>query len=1181
MSERKGMHAGADGGPAGGGRQMDPSVWEELKERLGTIPAFRRLTGELEREGADVAASGLAGSARSLVLAALAPSAGGPLLVVAPDPVTARDVRDDLEIFGLEEVVVYPEDEILPYDYHDPDRDLTGMQMKALEALCDGHVRVLVCTLRSALKKVLPRTRFMELLVELVEGDERDPIALCERLVGLGYERHGVVEAKGQFALRGGILDIFAVGEEGPVRMEFDADEISSMRVFDIETQRSTENRRRLTVHPLHHMAPTPEDLGHFRKKLEDTSAGLDPEERSRMMLPAERLERGISFFGMENYAAALHEMVPLFEYFDTAPFVFVYDTEEVDQAGRDLLEETAVRFERSIEEGHRYPAPDEVYISGVELRRFLSGARRLSFRSLAWEGAVRFSSSAPGDYRRNVKGLLAGIRKELAGGIRVFLFCANVFQRDRAEEILPEVALEIDFPVGGLSSGFRWPELGVLFLSEEEVFGRYHRPYHVPRARSRSLSYDPSHFQPGDFVVHLDHGIGRYMGMRMIEIDGGQTECLDIRYGTGDHLFIPVAKLKMVEKYVAAEGAEPVLDRLGGASWARAREKARRSAEKVARDLLEMYAARQISEGFSFPPDKTWQKQLEASFQYEETDHQIESNAEVKSDMESGRPMDRLLCGDVGFGKTEVAVRAAFKAALAGKQCAFLVPTTVLAMQHFHTITDRLQGFPVNVEMLSRFITAAQQKKVVERIASGKADIVIGTHRLLSKDVAFVDLGLVVVDEEHRFGVRHKEVFKAMKRNVDMLSMTATPIPRTLSMAISGIRDISTIDTPPRNRLPIHTEILPFDDDRIREAVLREVDRGGQVFFVHNRVQSITVIEGYLQRLLPERVRVSHAHGQMRERELEGKMIDFLERRFEVLVCTMIIEAGLDFPNVNTIIINRADKFGLAQLYQLRGRVGRSDRKAYAYLLVPRGRALKPMAVKRLQAISEFDYLGAGYRLAMRDLEIRGAGNMLGHQQSGHLSAVGLDLYARMLREEVARLRGEPVVEEREVRLSVPLPAYLPERYIHDSEERMDIYRRLSRAKTGAMVEEVRSELRDRFGPLPEPADNILLLVGLKVRARAAGMDRIEVGGDGVLRIVFRDDSVPAREVLSGIAERFAGRLTFHTEQGLAVSIRPVEKGGMTGRNGEGEIRGDGAMEGTAPGDIESMLKLLEFYDR
>ena len=509
----------------------------------------------------------------------------------------------------------------------------------------------------------------------------------------LGYERHETVEAKGQFAVRGGILDIFEVSEETPVRMEFDGDEIVSMRDFDIETQRSTGARESLRVHPPHHIALTREGVERLVERIRKETAGASDEERAKLMLPAERLEKGISFFGMEHYAAAVHGVVPLFAHFDAPPVVVLVDAEDIESTLTDFREEIAQRYARTRDEGNLYPAPDEVYVGEGELAEWLARSRRVSINKLEWEGAVRFGTSSPGDYRRNLSALVSDVQKELKRGNRVYFFCANKFQRERAEELLEDVAMEIDFPLGGLSSGFRWPEIGVFFLSEEEVFGRYHRPYHTPPARSRSLTYDPSHFQPGDFIVHVNHGIGRYMGMRVLDIESGKTECLDMRYGGDDHLFIPIGQLRLVEKYVAAEDAAPQLDRLGSASWTRARERARKSAEKIARDLLEVYAARQLAKGFAFPPDKPWQKEMEASFPYEETEHQLRATEEVKGDMEAPRPMDRLLCGDVGFGKTEVAVRAAFKAALSGKQVAILVPTTVLAMQHFSTVSERLAG--------------------------------------------------------------------------------------------------------------------------------------------------------------------------------------------------------------------------------------------------------------------------------------------------------------------------------------------------------------------------------------------------------------------------------------------------------------------------------------------------------
>jgi transcription-repair coupling factor (superfamily II helicase) len=1145
-------------------------MWDKLRDRISNLPPFLELSALLSDSGSSARVDGLVGSSRSLVLSTLSPSLGRGVVAVAADPVRARDIAADLTHFGTGRVILYPEDEILPYDYHDPDRNLTGMQMSALAALAGKSCDILVCTPRSLLKKVFHPDLFRRLLIDLREGGEHDPYELVEGLVRLGYERHEIVEEKGQFALRGGILDIFEVTMPDPVRMEFDGDEIVSARTFDIETQRSIERASELRIHPLHHLAPDGEGIARLEAFLEEESAGLEAEKQNKAMLAAERMASGIHFYGMEHYAAVVHEVVPVIGYFDEPPLIAFYDSEDIEALTEEFRGEIEERYGRSRQE-NIYPRPGLVYIDegswSVELER----CGRIDFTVLAGEGDVRFSTYAVGDYRRNIKGLVSDIRREIEEGSRVFLFCGSEIQRERTEEILSDVAIDIDFPIGEISSGFRWPDAETVFLSEEEVFGRFHRPWHAPRARSRSLVYDPSHFKPGDFVVHVGHGIGRYMGLRALEIEGSSTECLDIRYEGDDRLFIPVSQLRMVEKYTGAEGAQPALARLGSGVWNKTRERARKSAELIARDLLEIYAARQVAEGFSFGPDKPWQKEMEASFPWEETPHQLQATAEVKEDMESGSPMDRLLCGDVGFGKTEVAVRAAFKAVLAGRQVAVLVPTTVLALQHYNTFRDRLAGFPVNIAMLSRFVPASGRRNVVEGVALGEVDIVIGTHRLLSGDISFDGLGLLVVDEEHRFGVAHKEKLKKLKKTVDVLSMTATPIPRTLSMAISGIRDISVIDTPPRNRLPIHTEILPFDDDRIREAIMREIGRGGQVFFVHNRVQSIEVMEGYLARLLPERVSVAHAHGQMKESDLERIMIDFVEKKFDVLLSTMIIEAGLDFPNVNTIIINRSDRFGLAQLYQLRGRVGRSDRKAYAYLLIPRGGGLTATAIRRLQAITEFDYLGAGYRIAMRDLEIRGAGNFLGHQQSGQINAVGLDLYTRMIREEVARRRGEEVEEDHEAKISVPVAAYLPEWYVTDSEERMDIYRRLSRVRGAEELDAMNSELRDRFGALPPPAANILKLVELRIRAVSAGLESVEIDAKGAMRAVFTPRETPPRKLIAEIAGKFEGRLTFKSEKAFSLTVSPP-----TG--GTGDADGSWAsLPGTA--ELESLLNLLEFY--
>jgi len=1153
---------------------MARSLWDDIKQKLRRTEGYRKLLGEIGSKG-EASVAGLVGSSRSLLVSTVVGDDAAPVFVLVPDQVTLEDVVEDLGLFGVEGVVGFYEEEVLPYDYHEPDMDIVGLQMSALNALRTGKAGVVVATVRSLMKKVIPPGLLSSLVTELRLGTEMDIYELVEKLIDMGYERHNIVEEKGQFAVRGGIFDIYEVTGDMPVRLEFDGDEIVSMRSFDVETQKSTSSRETLTIHPARNFVVSQQGVEDLREWLEGRGKRLQEEELERARLVVERFERGISFFGMENYAPFFTELVPLYEYLESTPIVFVFGYEACTKGIDEYSEDVRERFDRSISQGSIYPEPEKLYLGRDEVAGWIEEEKTVKVYDLISGGAIRFSTSQPGDYRRNLKALERDIRKELTRGRRVFFFCSNEIQRGRVEELLGDVSIEVDFPVGNLSSGFRWEELGVLFLSEDEVFGRYKRAIRLRRSKKRSLTYDPSQFQPGDFVVHINHGIGRYMGLRIIDVDGGRTECLDIRYEGDDHLFIPVNQLRLIEKYVSSEGAVPGLDRLGSTSWAKRKEKARKSAGLIAKDLLEIYAARQLARGYAFEPDKPWQKEMEASFPYEETPHQIHATEEVKADMEKPKPMDRLLCGDVGFGKTEVAIRAAFKAVLSGKQCAFLVPTTVLALQHYRTLTDRLKGYPVNVAMLSRFVTRAEQKKILAGIADGSIDIVVGTHRLISKDVKFADLGLLIIDEEHRFGVRQKEALKKLKKSVDVLSMTATPIPRTLSMALSGIRDLSVIDTPPRNRLPIHTEIIPFDDDEIRDAIMREIQRGGQVFFVHNRVQSIKVMEGYLKRLLPPGVKVATAHGQMPERELERRMIDFLERKFDVLVCTMIIEAGLDFQNVNTIIINRAERFGLAQLYQLRGRVGRSDRKAYAYLIVPSSGALTSEAMMRLQAISEFDYLGAGYHIAVRDLEIRGAGNLLGPEQSGHISAVGLDLYTRMLREEVSKLKGEPVEEVKEVRLSVPVPAYIPADYVSDSEERMDIYRRLSRVVDLKEVDEVATELVDRFGPLPVQAELMLRLVGVRLRASRLGIKKVESNARGRLNVVFEEGYRPQRRLIAGLASEYSGMISFNVRKGFSIEIDFArESGGLSGRSGTGHAAREQIVE-----KIENLLKLLEFY--
>jgi transcription-repair coupling factor (superfamily II helicase) len=662
---------------------------------------------------------------------------------------------------------------------------------------------------------------------------------------------------------------------------------------------------------------------------------------------------------------------------------------------------------------------------------------------------------------------------------------------------------------VANLTEGFTFPDAKLQVITDREIFGRYKRKPRYPRFKGEGPIESYRALNLGDFVVHVNHGIGQYGGIERLTVEGRETECMLVHYQDGDKLYVPIDQLDLIQKYIGRDGEPPALSKLGGAAWERIKARTKKAIKQMAEELVRIYALRRARPGHAFKPDTRWQRELEASFIYEDTAAQARAAEEIKRDMERPKPMDRLVCGDVGYGKTEVAIRAAFKAMTEGKQVAVLVPTTVLAQQHYYTFRERLADYPMTVEMLSRFRTAKEQKAIVEGLARGTVDTAIGTHRLIQKDVQFKDLGLVTIDEEQRFGVAHKEAFKRMRATVDVLTLTATPIPRTLHMALMGARDMSTIDTPPKDRLPVETEVVQFDDEVIVSAVTREIDRGGQVFFVHNRIETIDAMAAHLATLLPG-IRLAVAHGQMHERALERVMLDFVDREYDVLVSTMIVESGLDIPNVNTIIVNRADTFGLAQLYQLRGRVGRSRHRAYAYLLVPRGQRLTDIQRKRLRTIVEFTELGSGLKVAMRDLEIRGVGNILGPEQSGYIAEVGFDLYVKLLEEAVKELKGEPVEARLETRIETDIPAYIPDTYVEDDRQRVIFYKRLVETRKGEEVRELEREIEDRYGALPDVARNLLDFQEIRLLAAASGMERVVIKRALVLVEGKKDQGLP-----------------------------------------------------------------------
>ncbi|HEX5724312.1 MAG TPA: transcription-repair coupling factor [Longimicrobiaceae bacterium] len=1055
-----------------------------LIDSFQTVPAFRALAGALPRAGESVLASGLAGSAPVLLVAALHRARRERIWVlVAPGPDLAEQAAADLEaVLGEDAVFLYPQRESLPYEEAEPHLEIGGTRVEALEALLSGRAQLLVTTAR-AVQELSPAVEGLDdLRLEVRVGEEVRLAELAGRLEGMGFERVATVEEVGQFALRGGIVDVFGFGAPEPARIELFGDTVESIRYFDILTQ--------LSVRAVDTLQLLPVDL---------RPAASEGTGRVRAAPDAAGAERRTLLDYLPPDAVVVHLAGGA-----TLP--------EMERTWGEVL-----RLHQAAAQRGDHPEPPE--------RLFLSpapaAARLAALPQLFVGGPGRGAPAREAPFRivppEPIDRDLARLGEVLRGGAlrgeRTLVLCDNQGQLERLQELLDElkVAYAVELGIGSLAGGFVMadaePPLRV--LTDHEVFRRTRRIRRRRRFRGGAALESVAALKPGDYVVHMDHGVGQFRRMERVRLGEEEFETLVIEYAGGELLRVPVHRVDLVERWVsdADDAAPPRVHRIGGRDWARTRQKTEKAIQEMTAELLELYAARSAEQGFAYAPDTRWQREMESAFLFEDTPDQRQATEDVKRDMESPRPMDRLICGDVGYGKTEVAIRAAFKAVQDGKQVAVLVPTTILAEQHLHTFSERLADFPVRIEALSRFRTAKEQAGVLERLQAGTVDVMIGTHRLLSPDVSFRDLGLIVVDEEQRFGVKHKELLKQLRKTVDVLTLTATPIPRTLHFSLLGLRDMTLIQTPPRDRQPVITHVLPWTDAIIEDAMRRELDRGGQVFFVHNRVETIATIAKRVQDLVPD-ARVAVAHGQMREKELEAVMTRFLDGEVDVLVATAIIESGLDVPRANTLIVNRADQFGLAQLYQIRGRVGRSHHRAFCYLLIPD--EIQEDAEKRLRVLEHYTELGSGYRIALKDLELRGAGNILGAQQSGFVHAVGLDTYLRLLDETIRQLKGDGKEAVRGAAdVSVDGAALIPDEYVPDEAQKLHFYRRLAREEAVAGVEGMRRELRDRYGPLPGEVETLLATQALRLLGGELGVERILVRPWDV-RLNFRHGVVP-----------------------------------------------------------------------
>ena len=1086
----------------------------EARELLAALRAATRHDGSTSAgaRATRIAVRGLTGSARSFLTAWLQRATARPVLYLVPSGEPFEEARDDLEYFaGAGATLAFPDPGTLPYDPMSPHPGLTAQRLETLGRIARAGASagaapgVVVATVRGLFQRVPRPERLGQALLTFNVGHDYDPTAVMERLVFLGYERFPEVEAMGHFARRGGILDIYPVGSSDPLRLEFDGDTLRSLRRFDAGSQRSIEQLADASVLPRYEVVVESHEAAAIAERLRAAREGGERDARHGGGRDA---HDGVGFLfhdGLERFAGHYDpDLGSLIDYLPDDCLVVCDDPGKQRERRDDLIAAIQRGFEENREHYPGISRPEQLFLPGESLEELL-----FRYPGADWTGPIveaadsrgyagtLFVECAPAEpVQRSIERLQSHLAELGARHLHAVILCDNPGQRDRLSELLGETDAALG--VGLVSAGFTLKDAGLALLTDHEIFARYRRRRRRLKKTGGLSLAELSALKVGDFVVHEDHGVGVYRGLKRLTLNGQETDCVEISYAERDRLYVPVQQLSLVSRYAAEEGARPALHRLGSASWQKQKERAKRAVQDMAEELIRSYAARHALPGYGFKPDTVWQRELEASFPYEETPDQRTAIEEVKADMEIARPMDRLICGDVGYGKTEVAVRAAFKAVQDGRQVAILVPTTILAQQHWLTFKERLADFPVQVEVLSRFRTPREQKEVVKRLGTGQVDIVIGTHRLLSKDVRFRDLGLVVIDEEHRFGVAQKERVRQLTRTVDVLALTATPIPRTLNLSLAGARDISVIETPPRDRLPVHTEICEYDDELVTDAILREVDRGGQVFFVHNRVETIHHAALRVQKLVPQ-VRVVVAHGQMGERDLERVMLDFLDRKSDVLVATMIIESGLDIPSVNTLILDRADTLGLAQLYQLRGRVGRSSHRAYAYLTVPSRRVLTEEAEKRLRVIEEFDELGVGFKIALKDMEIRGAGNLLGPEQHGFIVGLGFDLYLKLLEEAVAELKGEAAEVKPEPRLLTDWSAYLPDDYVPDEHEKLAVYRRLADARTLEGLEDVTLELRDRFGQLPEPAVALIELRRLRVLGASASVENLRVFHDVV----------------------------------------------------------------------------------
>jgi len=1099
--------------------------------KISSAPTFRKAVGDFKKGYKKVNLGGISGSRRAFWTVALE-TVGDPILLITHNSINAREIYEDLKNF-TNRVYLFPSHQGVLYNAAALSMEAGEARIKVMDAMIEGKARIIVASVDALFFPVMPSNRYIYRTFSVKIGQVIEMEELIRKLVAAGYEREDMVEGPGQFSVRGGIVDVYQI-EFGPHRIEFFGDEVDSIRIVDISTQRSVKKVGKINISPCRELILEERERQFFfeniRQDLRETEKSLKIGQlREEIEEIINVLETRVNSHILHNYWMYGCKTVTLIDYLKDHSLIVLDNPAKIEKEAETFYKNFSNHFLDRLEKGKALMKQREKLFSFKQIASIIDIKRTVTFteitignRQSAGGTFHNFSIKSMHPFYRKVDLVVEEINRLRKEGYMVSILVSSKIRGNLLEEELKRVNIfptmyppssrvdlsegEVVIDTGGIKEGFLFPEAKFAVFSDVDIFGVLKKKTRTKKKEIKDRIKIFTELSPGDYVVHESQGIGVYKGIHELKVEGIKRDYLKIEYRGGDVLFLPTYQSHLIQKYVGAEAKKPRLSKMGGKEWLKTKAGVKKAIENMARELLELYAVRQSVSGYAFSQDTSWQQQFEDLFPYQETPDQLRCIEETKKDMEMTRPMDRLLCGDVGYGKTEVAMRAAFKAVIDGKQVAMLVPTTILAQQHYYTFTQRMEQFPINVEMISRFRTPSQQQEILKRLKEGNIDIIIGTHRLLQKDVLYKDLGLLVVDEEQRFGVGHKEKIKEFKKNVDVLTLTATPIPRTLHMSLVGIRDMSIIQDPPEDRLPVETYVVEYNDGLIRDAILRELNRKGQVYFVHNRVKSIQKIAAQLKRIVPE-ASIAIAHGQMEERELENIMVDFLNRKYDVLACTTIIETGLDIPNVNTIIVTDADRLGLSQMYQLRGRVGRSNKLAYAYFTYKKDKVLTEAAEKRLIAIKEFTEFGSGFKIALRDLEIRGAGNILGREQHGHMMMVGYDLYSKLLEQTVQELKGIQIEEKVETLLDLKIDAYIPKNYIKDEKQKVEIYRRIAAIESLEDYHDVEEEIEDRFGDIHLPTRNLLVMAYIKSLCQQLGIISIEQK-DNKIKIKLKDQN-------------------------------------------------------------------------